>query len=221
MHIYFHDEFGYYTYAGEASPGDIPGSWQYPNNALPEPPPSPQPGMVARRKGFTWELTTEAERDAEIAKAEGSRLATEKFGALLSTTKLLAQSAAPTMPDAMALAVVEALPEAFPAWSAGKQYTANEVVLREGKPYRVVQAVTAQAHQTPSSAGMLAIYRPISLAAAGTESDPIAFVNGMNARTGQYFTYEGKLYLCKGDMIPCVWTPGSAGLWQWEFVRNL
>ena len=73
MHIYFHDEFGYYTHAGEASPGDIPGSWQYPNNALPEPPPSPQPGMVARRKGFTWELTTEAERDAALAAIERVR----------------------------------------------------------------------------------------------------------------------------------------------------
>ena len=221
MHIYFHDEFGYYTHAGEASPGDIPGSWQYPNNALTEPPPNLQPGMVARRKDFKWEVVAEAERDAELAKAQSSELTTEKFGALLATTKFLAQSAVPTMPDAMALAVVEALPEAFPVWAAGKQYAANEIITHEDKPYRVVQAVLSQEHQSPSSAGMLAVYRPITLAATGSESDPIPFVNGMDARTGQYFSYEGRLYVCRGDMIPCVWTPGSAGLWQWEFVRNL
>ena len=32
------------------------------------------------------------------------------------------------------------------------------------------------------------------------------------------YRYEDKTYLCKGDMIPCVWTPGTAGLWQWEAV---
>ena len=221
MQIYFHDEFGYYTHSGEASSGDVPGSWQYPNNALIEPPPTLPPGMVARKKNFKWELIAEAERDAEIAKAANARTAEEKFPALLEATKLLARTAAPAMPDATALAVAKTIPEAFPVWSAGKQYGANEVVIHEGKPYRVVQAVTSQAHQTPSSAGMLAIYRPIALAAAGTENDPIAFINGMDARNGQYFTYEGKLYLCKGDMVPCVWTPGSAGLWQWEFVCNL
>lgn len=32
-------------------------------------------------------------------------------------------------------------------------------------------------------------------------------------------THNGTVYLCKGDMIPCVWEPGSAGLWQWEAVE--
>ena len=31
--------------------------------------------------------------------------------------------------------------------------------------------------------------------------------------------YEGVTYLCKSDMLPCVWAPGSDGTeWQWEAV---
>lgn len=220
MQIHFYDELGYYTRAGEATPGDVPGSWQYPDNAILKAPPS-APGKVARRFGQGWELVPESERDAEIAKAAEARMAEEKFPSLLAATKLLVQTAAPAMPDATALAVVTALPEAFPVWLAGDQYGANEVVLHGDKPYRVVQTVTAQAHQPPSSPGMLAIYRPIALAATGTENDPIPFVMGMDAHTGQYFSYEGRLYVCRGDMIPCSWAPGTAGLWQWELVRDL
>ena len=122
------------------------------------------------------------------------------------------------MADATALAVADALPEAFRAWTAGEQYAANEIVTHGGKVYRVVQAATAQEHQPPGAAGMLAIYRPIVLAATGTITDPIPFEIGMDARTGLYYSYGGTLYLCKGDMIPCVWEPGSAGLWQWELI---
>ena len=34
---------------------------------------------------------------------------------------------------------------------------------------------------------------------------------------GQY-SYNGVVYLCKADMKPCVWAPGTAGVWQWEAV---
>ena len=40
----------------------------------------------------------------------------------------------------------------------------------------------------------------------------------MNCEEGKYYSYEGKTYLCKQTMTPCVWAPGTAGLWQWEEV---
>ena len=40
----------------------------------------------------------------------------------------------------------------------------------------------------------------------------------MNTEEGKYYSYEGKVYLCKADMTPCVWAPGSPGVWQWEEV---
>ena len=30
---------------------------------------------------------------------------------------------------------------------------------------------------------------------------------------------NGLLLTDKADMIPCVWPPGTPGLWQWERVR--
>jgi len=87
--------------------------------------------------------------------------------------------------------------------------------------YEAQQDVTAQAHQAPDSAGMLAIYRPISASgdtADGSRDKPYAYLNGMDVSTGKYYSFEGKLYLAKSDMKPCVWNPGTAGMWQWELV---
>ena len=77
-------------------------------------------------------------------------------------------------------------------------------------------AVTPQAHQAPHDEGMLAIYRPIDQTHAGTLEDPIPFVYGMDTEEGKYYAYEGTTYLCRQTMTPCVWAPGTPGLWQWE-----
>lgn len=66
--------------------------------------------------------------------------------------------------------------------------------------------------------GMLAVYRPIDQVHEGTKEDPIPFVYGMDTEEGKYYAYEGITYLCKQDMIPCVWPPNTPGLWQWEVV---
>ena len=91
-------------------------------------------------------------------------------------------------------------------------------LVHDGQTYRVVQAVTPIESQPPDMEVMLAIYRPVEREHTGTMADPIPWVSGMDCRTGKYYSYEGVTYLCKGDMIPCVWTPGTAGLWQWEVV---
>lgn len=41
----------------------------------------------------------------------------------------------------------------------------------------------------------------------------------MDVYTGKYYTFQGKLYRAKADMIPCIWEPGTPGLWQWELVE--
>lgn len=76
--------------------------------------------------------------------------------------------------------------------------------------------MTPQAHQAPHDEGMLAIYRPIDQTHAGTLEDPIPFVYGMDTEEGKYYAYEGTTYLCRQTMTPCVWAPGTPGLWQWE-----
>ena len=113
----------------------------------------------------------------------------------------------------------------FEAWAAGQTYAKGNRLVHEGVVYEAQQDVTAQAHQAPGGAGMLAVYRPLSVdAGTGAEPDgsrehPYTFINGMDVSNGKYYTFESKLYLAKADMKPCVWNPGKLGLWQWELVE--
>lgn len=115
------------------------------------------------------------------------------------------------------------MPGVFPTWdkllAAGTKIAQGTILNVDGALYITVQAVTPQAHQRPDSEGMLAIYRPVSTEHAGTQEDPIPWVYGMDCRNGTYYSHNGKTYLCKSDMMPCVWEPGTAGLWQWELVE--
>ena len=105
-------------------------------------------------------------------------------------------------------------------WKAGEHYDKGEILNHNEQPYRVVQAVDALEHQPPGAEGMLAIYRPLNPEHAGTPDDPIPFVNGMDVYNEKYYSFNGKTYLAKADMMPCTWDPGSEGVWQWEEVTD-
>lgn len=122
----------------------------------------------------------------------------------------------PIEDDASALA----LSPICPSWGAGTHYEAGEIVNHDGQAYRVIQAVNSLEHQPPGAEGMLAIYRPLNTENSGTIDDPIPFVNGMDVYNGKYYSFNEKTYLAKADMLPCVWNPGTAGLWQWEEVTS-
>ena len=133
---------------------------------------------------------------------------------------LLAFAAGATaLTDEQALGMASVFP-AWPEWvNAGGQYVQGQVVQDEGQLYRVMQeTVTPLENQPPHGEGMLAVYRPIEVEHAGTMEDPIPWVYGMDCHTGKYYSYEDKLYLCTGNMIPCTWAPGSEGVYQWEEV---
>ena len=128
---------------------------------------------------------------------------------------------APTLTDAQALKMAST----FPVWPAGVnedgQYVQGQVVQDEGQLYRVMQpTVTPLENQPPHGEGMLAVYRPIEVEHEGTLEDPIPWVYGMDCYNGKYYSYEDKLYLCTGDMIPCTWAPGTEGVHQWEEAVN-
>ena len=114
----------------------------------------------------------------------------------------------------------------FEEWAADTFYAAGHRLVCEGIVYEVIQDVTSQAHQPPNAEGMLAVYRPLSVDAEtgeepdGTQEHPYEFLYGMDVTSGKYYTYEGKLYLAKADMKPCVWYPGTEGLWQWEEITG-
>ena len=118
--------------------------------------------------------------------------------------------------DATALALAPICPD----WEADHHYEAGEIVNHNGQAYRVIQEVDALENQPPGADGMLAIYRPLNPEHAGTQEDPIPFVNGMDVYNGKYYSFNGKTYLAKADMLPCVWNPGSEGVWQWDEVTD-
>ena len=124
------------------------------------------------------------------------------------------------IPDEQALE----MPDLVRTWdevlAAGEQLEADTVLNLDGQLYGVVQPVTPQEHQRPDGEGMLAIYRPIDQTHEGTREDPVPFVYGMDTEQGTYYSSGGKTYLCNLTMTPCVWAPGTPGLWQWTEVTE-
>lgn len=118
--------------------------------------------------------------------------------------------------------VALSIPDLLPTWSellaAGNKVAAGVCLVYNGQTYRVVQDVTPLESQPPDMEGMLAIYRPVEREHAGTMADPIPWVSGMDCKEGKYYRYEDKTYLCKSDMLPCVWPPDTPDMWQWEVI---
>lgn len=136
---------------------------------------------------------------------------------LAAFARVMAVQAAPTMTDDQALT----MPDLFPTWEQvleeAQPLKKDSILSDGGTLYRVVQDnTTPQEGQPPHGEGMLAVYRPIDQSHAGTAEDPVPWIYGMDCHEGTYYSYNGKTYLCKSDMLPCVWAPDTPGLWQWE-----
>ena len=160
--------------------------------------------------------TTSGEQQAQISSIDTvlQQTAPQQLAAF---ARVMAVQAAPTMTDNQALT----MPDLFPTWEQvleEEQPLKKDAIINDGGTlYRVVQDnITPQAGQPPHGEGMLAVYRPIDQSHEGTAEDPIPWIYGMDCHEGTYYSYNGKTYLCKSDMLPCVWAPDTAGLWQWE-----
>ena len=118
------------------------------------------------------------------------------------------------------------MPDLFKTWDEvladGSDLAENEVINDGGQLYRVVQdGTTPQEHQPPHGEGMLAVYRPIDKQHAGTPSDPIPWVSGMDCEEDKYYSHEGTIYRARQNMKPCVWEPGSDGSdTVWEVYKK-
>ena len=136
----------------------------------------------------------------------------------MTLTRAMAASAT-GLTDTVALSIPDLLPTWYDLLSAGSEVAAGVCLVHNGQTYRVVQDVTPLESQPPDMDGMLAVYRPIEREHTGTMADPIPWVNGMDCEEGKYYRYEDKTYLCKSDMLPCVWPPDTPDMWQWEVVE--
>lgn len=113
----------------------------------------------------------------------------------------------------------------FDEWAPDVQYSKGFRLMCDGIVYEVQQDVLSVESQPPFAAGMLAVYRPLSVdPETGDEPDgsrehPFAFIYGMDVYSGKNYSYNNHLYLAKSDMMACVWPPDTEGLWQWELVE--
>lgn len=162
-------------------------------------------------------------RKDSIKAIHEEQAAAAKAAAMVAQVQVAAKvftSAAIDIPDTQALE----MPDMFPSWedvlANGVELQKGRIISKDQTLYRVQNKVTPQAHQPPGGEGMLAVYRPIDQSHAGTLEDPIPWVYGMDCHAGVYFSYQGHIYRVAvgGDMVPCVWTPGTPGLWQWELI---
>lgn len=165
-----------------------------------------------------WVIPPEVQERRDVAEAQ--RQANNII------TAVMQRSAVQTMSFAPAEFAVMAKAKLFDEWQAGTAYTAGQRIAYNGVVYEVVQDVTAQSHQTPASAGMLAIYRPLSLDESGAEhagtlEDPIPWVYGMTVEANKYYSYDEKTYQAVQSQNPSIWTPGSAGTAAiWKLVTE-
>ena len=170
----------------------------------------------------TGDITVSGRADPNsVIKGLEDKIAEMQGDPLQAQSMLFSRSFAATytlLPDSIALSI----PDILPTWSEllerGEKVLGGVCLMHSGQCYRVVQEVKPIESQPPGADGMLAVYRPIDKEHDGTLIDPIPWVNGMDCFKDKYYSNEGKVYLCKQDMTPCVWAPGTAGVWQWEVV---
>lgn len=180
--------------------------------------------MYVYRGGKVVELTQEEEATRkEAMKAEQAPASPPTPEEQMFTFARSMAAEATTLSDETALSVPDLLATWEELLAGGEPIQPGVCLKHNGQVYRMVQpsAVTPQAHQPPGGEGMLAVYRPIDQEHAGTQADPIPWVYGMDCLEGKYYSYNDKVYRVAvgGTMKPCVWAPGTAGLWQWEEVN--
>ena len=118
------------------------------------------------------------------------------------------------------------MPHLFQTWEQvladGQEIPKGRVIKKAGQLYRVENRVTPQEHQFPGGEGMLVVYRPIDPEHTGSLEDPIPWVYGMDCHAGKYYRHQDRVYRVAegGSMLPCVWEPGTAGLWQWIEIKE-
>lgn len=170
--------------------------------------------------GLETVFLLEVDMGNELAATNKAVVDSTKMAGQMEVAAKIFVQAATDLDDAVALQ----MPGLFKTWEevleAGAEIAANTIISCGDKIYRVVQNVTPQSHQRPDGEGMLAVYRPIDQTHAGTLEDPIPYISGMDTAADKYYSYNGKTYLCKLTMTPCVWAPDTEGLWQWEEVNG-
>lgn len=151
---------------------------------------------LARQVTQLGEQTAAAQQAAQQAQqtAEEAAQGAQQNASQARLTAMLINTYA--LSDEQALAVKDL----YPAWTdiIGQQLPEGYKLTDDGVLYKVIQQHTAQADWKPSATPSL--YAVVSASAteehAGTQDDPIPYVQMMLLEQGKYYTQDGVLYLC-------------------------
>lgn len=107
----------------------------------------------------------------------------------------------------MALTAKEALqlPDMYPDWEAGVDVKVGERYNYGGKLWEVQQAHTTQEGWEPGTATLALFVAVDALAHAGTQDDPIPYVQGMALAKGKFYEQDGVVYECIQASGPLVY----------------
>ena len=178
------------------------------------------PGEEGGEGQITVTMAKRTEVEEKIEKMAAGIISNTRISGQLSAAAKFYVQTATDVPDETAIEMLDLFKTWEEVLAAAETVAENSIINDGGTLYRVVASggVLPQANQPPHGEGMLAVYRPIDTTHAGTMEDPIQWVYGMDCTSGLYYSYNATVYLCKADMKPCVWAPGTAGLWQWDAV---
>lgn len=103
-------------------------------------------------------------------------------------------------------------------WTAGEYVTAGAVRTVSDVAYECIIAHLTGGHWHPSvTTGH--VWRVVR-SEDGTPENPIPFVPLMAVRQGLCYVHEGRVYRwLDADIASCPWSPGTAGMWQWEEIN--
>lgn len=154
--------------------------------------------------------------DSPPTEEEERMLSRARADAILSPLLMKAVAETAELTDAELVTVGAA--GYFDEWTAGEVYAAGERLVHDGIVYVVEQAVVAQEHQPPDSAGMLAVYRPVRPAGEdepdGSIDHPFDLIVGMAGEVGTFYRHAGEVWECLRAMANILesWLPGSPGM---------
>lgn len=173
--------------------------------------------MPAAMDDSDWRDAT-AEEDAAIIEPQREEKTSPDFLDIMEGVERIAVRLS-SLSDEEALEVMAL----FPTWTSkvGKAVDVGERLWHDGSLYKVAQAHTVQEDWKPTAAPALFVVVTNELTPeAGTIANPIAWEVGMIAEAGNYYIYDGVIYLCFRDSgTPLYYTPAVLTATYFEVVE--
>ena len=152
-------------------------------------------GQVVSNPTEEW-LTAHGWEEYIAPKEEPRPKEEPSYVEVVAKLKALVADEVSALPDDKASEVAEL----FPSWASciGVSLEVGAKYYYDGRLYKVIKQHVAQSDWTPSAAASL--FQPVgSPSEQGTKESPIAWVSGMAAEQGKYYTDDSGLYECIRD----------------------